>query len=120
MGGTHQDFRAVELQGTESDRIVAAYRDHMGRRSQSYFAALPDLPDHPRLPCRADGARLAAERVLNKNRATGGSGGGAFGFEPTPDAFWCWRRRRLLAHIFIPLSFAAVGFIEDSPGNHCP
>jgi deazaflavin-dependent oxidoreductase (nitroreductase family) len=47
MGGTHQDFRAVELQGTESDRIVAAYRDHMGRRSQSYFAALPDLPDHP-------------------------------------------------------------------------
>lgn len=46
-GGTHQDFRAVELQGTERDRIVASYRDHMGRRSQSYFAALPGLAEHP-------------------------------------------------------------------------
>ena len=47
MGGTHQDFRAIELQGAERDRIVTAYRDHMGRRSQSYFAMLPNLADHP-------------------------------------------------------------------------
>ncbi len=47
MGGIHQDFRMVELHGPERDRVVAAYRDHMGRRAQSYFAVLPDLPDHP-------------------------------------------------------------------------
>jgi deazaflavin-dependent oxidoreductase (nitroreductase family) len=47
MGGTHHDFRAVELQGTERDRIAAAYRDFMGRRAQSYFAALPEPADHP-------------------------------------------------------------------------
>lgn len=47
MRGTHQDFRAVELQGDERDRVVAAYRDFMGRRSQQYFAKLPSPADHP-------------------------------------------------------------------------
>ena len=47
MGGKHQDFRAVEVQGTERDRIVGAYRAFMGRRSRSYFEALPDPADHP-------------------------------------------------------------------------
>jgi deazaflavin-dependent oxidoreductase (nitroreductase family) len=47
MRGTHQDFRAVELQGAQRDRIVTAYRDFMGRRSQRYFAALPASADHP-------------------------------------------------------------------------
>jgi hypothetical protein len=27
--------------------VVAAYRDRMGRRAAAYFAALPDLADHP-------------------------------------------------------------------------
>jgi deazaflavin-dependent oxidoreductase (nitroreductase family) len=47
MGGKHQDFRAIELQGTERDRIVAAYREHMGRRSEAYFRELPSPADHP-------------------------------------------------------------------------
>lgn len=47
MGGKHQDFRAVEIQGAERDRIVTAYREFMGRRSQTYFAALPKPADHP-------------------------------------------------------------------------
>ena len=47
MGQKHQDFRSVEIQGAERDRIVTAYRDFMGRRSQSYFEALPNLADHP-------------------------------------------------------------------------
>lgn len=46
-GRKHQEFRAVEIQGAERDRIVTAYRDFMGRRSQSYFEALPNLADHP-------------------------------------------------------------------------
>lgn len=45
--GKHQDFRAVEIEGDERDRIVAAYRDHMGSRFESYFKALPDLSKHP-------------------------------------------------------------------------
>jgi deazaflavin-dependent oxidoreductase (nitroreductase family) len=47
MGRKHREFRAVEVQGAERDRIVTAYRDFMGRRSQSYFEALPNLADHP-------------------------------------------------------------------------
>lgn len=44
---THQDFSAVEVVGADRDRIVAAYRDHMGARSESYFKALPELAKHP-------------------------------------------------------------------------
>ena len=47
MARKRQDFRAVEVQGAERDRIVAAYRAFMGRRSQSYFDALPSPADHP-------------------------------------------------------------------------
>jgi deazaflavin-dependent oxidoreductase (nitroreductase family) len=47
VGGKNQEFRAVEVQGPERDRIVRAYRESMGRRSQSYFEALPNLADHP-------------------------------------------------------------------------
>ena len=47
MRGTHQDFRAVELQGDERNRVVAAYRDFMGRRVQQSFAKLPSPADHP-------------------------------------------------------------------------
>lgn len=47
MGGKHQDFRTVEIQGSERDRIVTAYRKSMGRRFESYFKALPNPADHP-------------------------------------------------------------------------
>jgi deazaflavin-dependent oxidoreductase (nitroreductase family) len=47
MGGKHQDFRTVEIQGPERDRIVTAYRTSMGRRFESYFKALPNPADHP-------------------------------------------------------------------------
>jgi deazaflavin-dependent oxidoreductase (nitroreductase family) len=47
MGGKHQDFRVVEIQGVGRDRIVIAYREFMGRRSRTYFAALPNPADHP-------------------------------------------------------------------------
>jgi deazaflavin-dependent oxidoreductase (nitroreductase family) len=47
MGGKHQDFRTVEIQGPERDRIVTAYRKSMGRRFESYFKALPNPADHP-------------------------------------------------------------------------
>lgn len=45
--GTRQHFRAVEIEGVARDRVVAAYRDHMGSRFESYFRALPDLTKHP-------------------------------------------------------------------------
>ncbi len=45
-GRTRTRVRATELDGPERDRIVAAYRDRMGRRAAAYFAALPDLADH--------------------------------------------------------------------------
>jgi deazaflavin-dependent oxidoreductase (nitroreductase family) len=47
IGRNRQDFRAVELHGSERDQIVASYRDSMGRRAQRYFTALPELADHP-------------------------------------------------------------------------
>jgi deazaflavin-dependent oxidoreductase (nitroreductase family) len=40
-------FRAVEVRGTEHDRVVAAYRQRMGWRAREFFAALPDPADHP-------------------------------------------------------------------------
>lgn len=46
-GRTREPVRAIELSGAERDEVVAAYRDRMGRRAADYFAALPDLADHP-------------------------------------------------------------------------
>jgi deazaflavin-dependent oxidoreductase (nitroreductase family) len=45
-GRARECFRAVEVQGDEHDRVVAAYREHMGMRARSFFAALPDPADH--------------------------------------------------------------------------
>jgi len=45
-GRTREAFRAVEVYGDEHDRIVAAYREHMGLRARSFFTALPDPGDH--------------------------------------------------------------------------
>ena len=46
-GRKHEPFRAQEISAEERDRVVAAYRTKMGRRASAYFAALPDLADHP-------------------------------------------------------------------------
>jgi deazaflavin-dependent oxidoreductase (nitroreductase family) len=46
-GRTRELFRAVEVGGDEHDRVVAAYREHMGWRAREFFAALPDPADHP-------------------------------------------------------------------------
>lgn len=46
-GRTHEAFRAVEVDGDEHDRVVAAYREHMGRRAREFFSALPNPADHP-------------------------------------------------------------------------
>jgi len=46
-GGSRERVRAVEVEGEARDRVVAAYRDRMGRRAAAYFATLPDPADHP-------------------------------------------------------------------------
>ncbi len=46
-GRTHEPFYAVEVGGDEHDRVVAAYREHMGWRAREFFTALPDPADHP-------------------------------------------------------------------------
>jgi hypothetical protein len=46
-GRGRETFRAVEVLGEEHDRVVAAYRERMGWRSRTFFAALPDPADHP-------------------------------------------------------------------------
>ena len=46
-GRTHEAFRAVEVEGDEHDRVVTAYREHMGWRAREFFSALPDPADHP-------------------------------------------------------------------------
>jgi hypothetical protein len=45
-GHMQESFHAVEVHGGEHDRVVAAYREHMGWRARSFFAALPDPADH--------------------------------------------------------------------------
>jgi deazaflavin-dependent oxidoreductase (nitroreductase family) len=45
--GRDEDFRAVELQGAERDRIVAAFREHMGSWAKNDFQALPNFEEHP-------------------------------------------------------------------------
>jgi deazaflavin-dependent oxidoreductase (nitroreductase family) len=45
--GLTQPFRAVEIEGAERERIVAAYRARLGRSVNSYFARIPDPAEHP-------------------------------------------------------------------------
>ncbi len=47
LRGEHTPFRAVELEGSERDRIVEAYRTDHGRAVASFFTALPESRDHP-------------------------------------------------------------------------
>jgi deazaflavin-dependent oxidoreductase (nitroreductase family) len=45
--GVTTPFRAVEIDGAERDRIVAAYRAKQGRTVEGFFRQLPDAADHP-------------------------------------------------------------------------
>jgi deazaflavin-dependent oxidoreductase (nitroreductase family) len=47
LGGTVEPFRAIEVTGPEHDRIVTAYREHLGRSVETYFRRIPDPADHP-------------------------------------------------------------------------
>ncbi len=47
LGRDRTRFRAVELEGAERDRTVAAYRARQGRTVAPFFRALPELRDHP-------------------------------------------------------------------------
>jgi deazaflavin-dependent oxidoreductase (nitroreductase family) len=46
-GRIREPFTAVEVAGEQHDRVVAAYREQMGRRAREFFHALPDPADHP-------------------------------------------------------------------------
>lgn len=45
--GLAQPFRAVELDGADRERVVAAYRRALGHSVDAYFRELPDAADHP-------------------------------------------------------------------------
>lgn len=45
--GRIEEFRAVEIVGAERDRIVAAYRDELGKMGDRYFREIPKPSDHP-------------------------------------------------------------------------
>ena len=46
-GRSREAFQATELVGLDRDRIIAAYRERLGRRVAGMFEALPDAADHP-------------------------------------------------------------------------
>ena len=45
--GVSESFRAVEVDGAERDRVIAAYRAAAGKMVEPAFAKLPDPADHP-------------------------------------------------------------------------
>jgi deazaflavin-dependent oxidoreductase (nitroreductase family) len=45
--GISESFRAVEVDGAERDRVIAAYRAALGKSVEPAFAKLPDPSDHP-------------------------------------------------------------------------
>jgi deazaflavin-dependent oxidoreductase (nitroreductase family) len=47
LHGITTPFRAVEIDGPERDRIVAAYRAKQGRTVDGFFKELPASIDHP-------------------------------------------------------------------------
>jgi deazaflavin-dependent oxidoreductase (nitroreductase family) len=47
LHGVTTPFRAVEIDGPERDRIVAAYRAKQGRTVEGFFRELPGSADHP-------------------------------------------------------------------------
>lgn len=47
VGRTKEAFRAIEVEGNERERVVAAYRAKLGRAVTGYFNRIPDPADHP-------------------------------------------------------------------------
>jgi deazaflavin-dependent oxidoreductase (nitroreductase family) len=45
--GVTESFRAVEVEGEDRDRAIAAYRAAAGKPVEPAFAKLPDATDHP-------------------------------------------------------------------------
>ena len=45
--GVSESFQAVEVEGAERDRVIAAYREGAGKMVEPAFAKLPDPADHP-------------------------------------------------------------------------
>jgi hypothetical protein len=54
--GLTESFLAVEVDGLERDRGIAAYRTQAGKMLEPAFAMLPDAEDHPTF--RIDGANV--------------------------------------------------------------
>ena len=47
LRGRDERFRAVEVAGTERERVLVAYRAKFGAGVRRYFELLPDDADHP-------------------------------------------------------------------------
>jgi deazaflavin-dependent oxidoreductase (nitroreductase family) len=45
--GVTESFRALEIEGEERDRVIAAYRALLGKRVEPAFVKLPNAADHP-------------------------------------------------------------------------
>lgn len=47
MHGRVESFRAVEVIGSQRERVIAAYRNALGRSVTAFFTRIPDPNDHP-------------------------------------------------------------------------
>lgn len=47
MHGRVQPFHAVEVIGSQRDRVIAAYRTALGRSVTGFFMRIPNPADHP-------------------------------------------------------------------------
>lgn len=47
MHGRVEPFHAVEVIGTQRERVIGAYRKALGRSVTSFFARIPDSGNHP-------------------------------------------------------------------------
>lgn len=47
MHGRVEPFRAVEVIGSQRDRVIGAYRKALGRSVTAFFARIPNPGDHP-------------------------------------------------------------------------
>jgi len=47
MHGRIEPFRAVEVIGSQRERVISAYRTALGRSVTSFFGRIPDPADHP-------------------------------------------------------------------------
>jgi hypothetical protein len=45
--GRGEPFRAVEVIGTQRERVIAAYREALGRSVAACFTRIPNPADHP-------------------------------------------------------------------------